>query len=155
MISPADTSWPPKRFTPRRLELESRPLRELPPAFLCAICLFLRPRQTWKPYGLPPKCGDLQGERSYPCSHLPLDSGDLDFSELLPVALVLGVVLATAQLENGDLVVLAVREHLGAHAGAGHERRADFDRVALAHGQHLVEHQFRPDFAGQVFNLEL
>ncbi len=28
---------PPKRLTPRRWELESRPLRELPPPFLCAI----------------------------------------------------------------------------------------------------------------------
>src|SRR5215813_1518635 len=34
---PAGTTWPPKRFTPRRWPGESRPLRELPPAFLCAI----------------------------------------------------------------------------------------------------------------------
>src|SRR5262249_56531460 len=37
MMLPAGTSWPPKRFTPRRWPGESRPLRELPPAFLCAI----------------------------------------------------------------------------------------------------------------------
>src|SRR6185312_8632765 len=34
---PAGTTWPPKRFTPRRWPAESRPLRELPPAFLCAM----------------------------------------------------------------------------------------------------------------------
>jgi hypothetical protein len=40
MISPALTTWPPKRFTPRRWAFESRPLRvELAP-FLCAICFF-------------------------------------------------------------------------------------------------------------------
>src|SRR5262249_38251829 len=37
MMLPAGTSWPPKRFTPRRWPGESRPLRELPPAFLCAM----------------------------------------------------------------------------------------------------------------------
>src|SRR6187399_2574056 len=36
MLPPA-TSWPPNFFTPRRRPAESRPLRELPPAFLCAI----------------------------------------------------------------------------------------------------------------------
>src|SRR6266487_4977118 len=36
-ISPALTVWPPKRFTPSRWALESRPLRELDAPFLCAI----------------------------------------------------------------------------------------------------------------------
>jgi hypothetical protein len=31
------TSSPPYFFTPSRLPAESRPLRELPPAFLCAM----------------------------------------------------------------------------------------------------------------------
>src|SRR6266566_2061641 len=45
---PASTSSPPKIFSPRRCPAESRPLREDPPAFLCAIyrppkltCLYL------------------------------------------------------------------------------------------------------------------
>src|SRR5688572_16187954 len=37
MMLPASTCSPPKRFTPRRFEWESRPLRVLPPAFLCAM----------------------------------------------------------------------------------------------------------------------
>lgn len=32
-----ENGCPPKRFTPRRCALLSRPLRELPPAFLCAM----------------------------------------------------------------------------------------------------------------------
>src|SRR6266404_8909910 len=39
-IFPARTVSPPKTFTPRRCLWLSRPLRELPPAFLCAIGLF-------------------------------------------------------------------------------------------------------------------
>src|SRR5580700_5579636 len=38
---PARTTSPVWRFTPRRFALESRPLRELPPPFLCAIGWFL------------------------------------------------------------------------------------------------------------------
>src|SRR5215216_3440301 len=34
---PARADWPPNSLTPRRLLSLSRPLRELPPAFLCAI----------------------------------------------------------------------------------------------------------------------
>ena len=37
MISPPVTVWPANTFTPRRLELESRPLREEPRPFLCAM----------------------------------------------------------------------------------------------------------------------
>src|SRR5690348_8389423 len=40
-ISPALTTWPPKRFTPRRCALESRPLRELDAPFLCAMAASL------------------------------------------------------------------------------------------------------------------
>src|SRR6266581_2138803 len=48
IMLPASTSSPPKIFSPRRCPAESRPLREDPPAFLCAIyrppkltCLYL------------------------------------------------------------------------------------------------------------------
>src|SRR2546425_6914200 len=36
-MEPPVTNWPPNRLTPNRWELLSRPLRELPPAFLWAI----------------------------------------------------------------------------------------------------------------------
>src|SRR5690606_29129088 len=41
MMLPPTTSWPPNFLTPRRRPIESRPLRELPPAFLCAISNYL------------------------------------------------------------------------------------------------------------------
>src|SRR5690606_41532710 len=37
MMLPAETAWPPKIFTPRYFGLESRPLREEPTPFLCAM----------------------------------------------------------------------------------------------------------------------
>src|SRR5690606_21534731 len=46
MILPASTAWPPYSFTPRYFGLESRPLREEPTPFLCAM--------TASPYLLPP-----------------------------------------------------------------------------------------------------
>src|ERR1044071_5667648 len=39
MMLPASTLSPPAVFKPRRRPAESRPLREDPPAFLCAIAL--------------------------------------------------------------------------------------------------------------------
>src|SRR6478735_7051389 len=60
-ISPALTTWPPKRLTPSRWAAESRPLRELEAPFLCAMSV-----------------------RS-----LLLDAGDLDDRQLLTVALAL------------------------------------------------------------------
>src|SRR5258707_13188159 len=41
MILPARHGSPPNSLTPRRWPGESRPLREDPPAFLCAMVVFL------------------------------------------------------------------------------------------------------------------
>src|SRR6185436_2401784 len=50
MISPPVTVWPANTFTPRRLAFESRPLREEPRPFLCAISSS-PPRRSlfWRP----------------------------------------------------------------------------------------------------------
>ena len=37
MMLPGIADWPPKIFTPSLLPAESRPFRDEPPAFLCAI----------------------------------------------------------------------------------------------------------------------
>src|SRR5690349_21001460 len=56
MISPPVTAWPANTFTPRRLALESRPLREEPRPFLCAIADLrdLDARQRLAVAGAPP-----------------------------------------------------------------------------------------------------
>src|SRR5689334_18058515 len=107
MISPALTTWPPKRLTPRRCELESRPLRELEAPFLCAMSSLL---------------------------YLG-DSGDLDDRQLLTVALALVVTGLVLELVDADLGTLGVLEHLGGDGdllqvlgGGGDLRAVDDER---------------------------
>src|SRR5690348_7069908 len=70
---------------------------------------------------------------------LPGNSGDLDLGVVLPVAHLLAMVLAAAELDDPHLVVAAVRAHLGGHAGAGDVGRTDGDVLAVADHQHLLE----------------
>src|SRR5690606_15407710 len=66
------------------------------------------------------------------------DAGDLDFGVVLPVAHLLAMVLAAAELDDADLVGAAVADDLGGDAGAL-ERVADLDAVAVAEHEHVVE----------------
>src|SRR5579863_3467368 len=101
---PASTSSPPNFLTPRRLECESRPLRVLPPAFLCAICA---PKTPADSRGL----GD--------------DLRDLHIGVGLPMGLLTLVMLAAPKFHDADLVALAVTLHRCQHLGRTHVRRAD------------------------------
>src|SRR6266853_534557 len=82
MMLPAVTNCPPKRLTPSRWALESRPLRELPTPFLCAMSLCL-------------DLGDADRRHDLPVPALPpvvLPSLELDHEDL--GALLLGHDLA-------------------------------------------------------------
>src|SRR5699024_4265634 len=90
-ISPAPTTWPPKRFTPRRWALESRPfLEELTP-FLDAIW---DQSFVWS--------RDRSG-----------DARDLQPGELLAVALALLVTGLVLVAEDADLLAAEVLDLLG------------------------------------------
>src|SRR5918911_3187003 len=89
MMLPPMTTSPPNFLTPRRRPAESRPLREEPPAFLCAISLLL----LYLSAGA--------------------DIGDAEHRDLLPVAVLAPVVVAALLLEDDDLVALLVLEHGG------------------------------------------
>src|SRR5687768_2922434 len=123
MMLPAGTSSPPKVLTPRRFACESRPLRELPPAFLCAMFV----------------------------DSLRSDSDDLDFGVVLAVPHRLAIVLAPAHLENAYLLAASVPDHLRRHRGAADERRAHGERLAVGEQQHLVEDNLGPDVGGYLF----
>src|SRR4051812_21757 len=110
-ISPAFTTWPPKRFTPRRCAFESRPLRvELAP-FLCAMSV---------------------------CPSALLDAGDLDPRELLAVALALLVAGLVLELLDDDLLAAEVAEDLSGHDDLRQRGRVVRDRVTV-HEQHRGE----------------
>ena len=79
---------------------------------------------------------------------------DLQFSELLAMALMLLIMLATAQLEDTHLVVLAVSHHSGLDAGAGYQGRAHLDFSAVADSQNLVDHDLLAHIRSNLFYLD-
>src|SRR3954466_8520254 len=79
MISPALTSWPPKRLTPRRCALLSRPFLVDAAPFLCATAVLSSARSV-----------GLDWRRDY-VALLRADAGDLDLRVVLAVALALAV----------------------------------------------------------------
>src|ERR1700761_9229203 len=88
MISPALTFWPPKRFTPSRCALLSRPLRLEDAPFLCAM-----------------SCQSLR----------LLDARDSHLGVLLPVTLAALVTRLVAVVDHVDLRTLGGANHLGRH----------------------------------------
>src|SRR5215813_7958442 len=170
---PAGTTWPPKRFTPRRWPGESRPLRELPPAFLCAIALLLLGLRGLGLGGLRLRLGlALGGDRLGLLRLLGLgfglglggllgglgavgqDLGDAQDREVLAVAILAAVVVPAVLLEDQHLVALALGDDGGADAGAAYERGADGDLVAVAEHQDLAELDDLAGSAGQALDLD-
>src|SRR5690348_15210964 len=68
-----------------------------------------------------------------------LDLADFDLGVMLPVAHLLAMVLAAAELDDAHLVMATVAAHLGGDAGARDGRRADGDVLTVADHQHLFE----------------
>src|SRR5215204_1736419 len=102
MISPALTTWPPKRFTPRRCAFESRPLRDDEAPFLCAMS-----------------------------SSALRDVADHDAGQGLTVPLPLVVAGLVLELVDVDLRALAVLDDLAGHGHAGQRLRVGGDGVAV------------------------
>src|SRR5688572_13019587 len=125
MMLPAGMRSPPKALTPRRFAWESRPLRELPPAFLCAM-----PHAPYK---------------------LSRDADDLDFSVVLPVAVRFAIVLAAAHLEHMHCLAAPAAHDVRRHRRAADERRTQRDVLAVREEQHLVEHDLGPDVCRYLF----
>ncbi len=63
---------------------------------------------------------------------------DLQFREVLTVTLTFLVVLATAHLEDANLVVPALGKDSNRNSSAGHQGRTDRDSAAGADSQYLV-----------------
>src|ERR1700712_4442485 len=106
MISPALTTWPPKRFTPRRWALESRPLRDDEAPFLCAM-----------------SASALR------------DVADHDAGQGLTVPLPLVVSGLVLELVDVDLRPLAVADDLTGHGEPGQRLGVGGDGVPVDHEQ--------------------
>src|SRR5580700_3577985 len=95
---PATTLWPPDFLTPRRRPSVSRPLRDDPPAFLCAI-------------------GNYSSGR--------VDAGDPQHGDVLAMAVAAAAVLPAALFEDDDLVQPVLRDHRRGDRGTGNRGSAD------------------------------
>src|SRR6478609_8411212 len=113
MISPAPTTWPPNRFTPRRWELESRPLLVLAAPFLGAIVQSFGTKSWWS----------TSSRRSEG------DVGDLDLGVLLAVTLALLVAGLVLVLLDDDLRALGAAGDLDGHARLVEAGRGDLVAV--------------------------
>src|SRR5665213_3709269 len=106
MMLPASMVSPPNFLTPRRWPAESRPLREEPPAFLCAMGMLLLAARY---------------------------RGDLHFREVLAMTALAMSVLAALLFEGDDLVAFAVFQNFGRDGGARDQRQAMLRLVAAQH----------------------
>src|SRR3954449_5955592 len=102
MISPALTTWPPNRLTPRRWAFESRPLRDDEAPFLCAMS-----------------------------SSALRDVADHDAGQGLTVPLPLVVAGLVLELVDVDLRALGVLDDLTGHGHLGQGRGVAGDGVAV------------------------
>ncbi len=71
------------------------------------------------------------------------------------MALALLVVLATTQLEDAHLVVLAMSHHGGLDARARNQGSPDLQVAAVSDSQHLVDHDLLANFRSNLFYLDL
>src|SRR5512132_2623638 len=143
MMLPGITDSPPNFLTPSRCPGLSRALRELPPAFLCAIallllqCRFEGGSSNRLVYGLRDRlrCRRFRRERA-----ARADRKNAHRRQILPMALGPPVVLATLLLEDDQLRPASLLQHAAEHPGLRGNRRADQRRLAVP-GDHqdLIE----------------
>src|SRR5690606_18866881 len=123
IMLPGTTNSPPYFFTPRRFECESRPLRDDPPAFLCAISV-----TSWS--GRLPSGAD--------------DVGNPNFRQILAVAPLAPGVLATALLERDELRAAGLLHELRRDLGSRDGRRSDLRRPVASDHQYFRELHLGP-----------
>src|SRR6185437_1604198 len=116
MMLPGTTAWPPHFLTPRRRPALSRPLRDEPPAFLCAMSR--APRYAGR-------------------SGAGLDVVDAQHGDRLAMPVLAPVVVAAALLEDEDLVAALLLDDGCAHSSARHRRGPRLGLGALAEHENL------------------
>src|SRR5512143_3495376 len=104
---PRVTDWPANAFIPRRRPALSRPLRELPTPFLCAMVSSVR------------------------AGRLRHDLRDPDRGLLLPVTRLTAILLAFLELEDVDLVATGVSQDLGHDPRPGHRGMPDLQAAPV------------------------
>src|SRR5438874_3329761 len=150
MMLPGSTISPPNFLTPSRRPALSRPLRDEPPAFLCAI-LSLR-RLALRRFRLrrrPPAAPARRRTRRAG----GVDLGDPQDAFFLSVAVLAAVIVAALLFEDDDLDAAALLDKLGADRGAIDERRPgrQFGALAADH-QDLAQFDRGAGFADELLD---
>src|SRR5271169_4699164 len=129
MMLPGITASPPNFLTPSRRPRVSRPLREEPPAFLCAMChaLLLRMRQ---PVGA-------------------LDFTNAQHGLVLAMPFLAPIIFPPLLFEDDDFCRSALLDDGGADRSAGEQRGTSRDFGAVADHQHFGELDDGAGFAGK------
>src|SRR6516225_11222226 len=130
MMLPGTTISPPNFLTPSRRPRLSRPLREEPPAFLCAIRHSFLMRRT-----------------AGTC-----DLGDAQHGLLLAMTLFAPIVVPPLLFEDDDLWRAGLLDDGGGNRRAGQQRRPGCDLGSLADHQHLGEFDHRTGFARELLD---
>src|SRR5215469_16620838 len=117
MMLPGRTISPPNFLTPSRRPALSRPLRDEPPAFLCAICRSCRRLRT--------RCAR--------------DIGNAQYGLLLAVSFLAPVIVPSLLLKDDDFGRPRLLNHCCADRSAVDKRRAGRDLGTFAHHQYLAE----------------
>src|SRR5690242_972797 len=112
MMFPARTRSPPKHFTPWYFGLLSRPLREEPTPFLCAMYLVLSAEA---------------------------DVVDANLGEALPMTALARVVLSALVLEDDDLLTATVLDDLTGDPGTVECRNSGAHATAVGAEEHVIE----------------
>src|SRR5215469_10231461 len=130
MMLPGMTISPPNFLTPSRRPRLSRPLREEPPAFLCAIGhSFLMPPTPGTP-----------------------DLGNPQYGLLLAMTLFAPIIVPPLLLKDDDLGRARLLDHSGADRSTGQQRRPGGDLGPVANHQHLGELDRRPRLARELLD---
>src|SRR5713226_8221414 len=139
MMVPARTVWPAPVLMPSRWPTLSRPLRELPAPFLCAISFsffFARGRPL-------PGCRRGSGLGLFFAGRFslprPADGADPDLRQQATMAHFAPLPLLRSIFEHDHLVAGPMRDHGGLDRGAGDEGRADGGVLPAGNHQHRIQ----------------
>src|SRR5215469_11244036 len=130
MMLPGTTISPPYFLTPSRRPALSRPLRDEPPAFLCAIRHSFLARRVAR----------------------TSDLGDPQHGLVLAMTLLAPIILPSLLFEDDDLGRPGLLDDGRADRGAGQQRRPRRDRRPVPDHQHLGELDDRTRFAGELLD---
>src|SRR5690606_29711555 len=173
MMLPARTRSPPNFFTPRRFDSESRPLREEPPAFLCAMVLLLCVHlnasfpvmNAWRSLNDGTvrfrllRCGFFLGGGLLSCLLGRLGAFNKDFRyadgrQLLTMTALTARILAATLLERDDLRSAALLDNFNGNRSAFNDRQADLDVCAFANGENVAQLYDFASFASDLLDLQ-